>query len=821
MAHNSTPHTRSLSSSLDTLRQDLGDALGALQANRGFAAVVVVALALGIGASTAVFSVMNAVLFNPLPYEHGHDLVRLHAAMPRANVEDTNFSVAEIHDMRNHVGSLSSVAELHVMYFILLGRAEPERVSTGVVSANFFRTLGVAPLLGRDFRDDDDQRGAPAVLLLSHRYWQQSFGGDPDIVGRTFQMNDRPHTVIGVLPPLPEYPEEASVFMPTSACPFRSNPVTEQTRTTRFLTAFARVAPDRHERLSGDLSVISNRLQASEPAAYPARAGYQLSAESLNEAMIKEFRPTLAILLATAAFLLLVLCCSVAALLLARVIHREREITLRSVLGATRPRLFRQFVTENLVLSGVGAALGLLIAIQSLGLLKTLAGRFTPRADGVGIDARVLLFLVAITILTSLIFGSITTLASRGKPALLLRNSDTRTGSSRTPFRHALVIVQIAVCFTLLAGAGLTFRSLVNMQRVDTGIRSDQVFTMRLPLDFIKHPTPANRATVYARLLNEIGQQPGVEVVAAAGSVPLNEAGSVGGTPVLVEGQDTHDRNLPPVSTEVVTGDYFRALGISLRDGRLFTVSDDLNAPPVALVNESFAKRYWPDGNGVGHRIRLAANANWMTVVGVVSDARQRITKDVGDQVFRPLLQQPLGEARLFVRTAVAADTMQKQVRDSIHRVDPQQPVEGIESLDEVRDRALASPRLTATLLAVVAFIALCISTLGIAGVVSFSVNQRIREFGTLMAIGMDRGFVLRLVLKQGAFLAGAGIALGLLGALALGRLMAPMLFGVGAADPLTLVAVAAVLLVVAIGATLEPARRASRVDPMVALRVA
>jgi putative ABC transport system permease protein len=812
-------HTRSVSQSADALRQDLGDALGSLKANPGFAAVVVAALALGIGASTAVFSVMNAVVFNPLPYERGQDLVRLHAAMPRANVAETNFSVAEIHDMRDHVGSLSSLAELHVMYFILLGRAEPERVSTGVVSANFFRTLGVAPILGRDFRDDDDQRGAPAVLILSHRYWRQSFGGDPAIIGRIFQMNDRPHTVIGVLPPLPEYPEEASVFMPTSACPFRSNPTTEQTRTTRFLTAFARVVPELHERVDGDLDVVAHRLQASEPAAYPERAGYQLSAESLNEAMIKEFRPTMAILLATAAFLLLVLCCSVAALLLARVLHREREITLRAVMGATRARLFRQFVAEHLVLSVVGAGLGLLIAMQSLGLLRRLAGQFTSRADGVAIDGRVLLFLAGITIGTSLLFGTITTLASRATPALLLRNADTRTGSARTPFRHALVVVQIAVCFALLAGAGLTIRSLMNMQHLDTGLRTDNVLTMRVPLDFIKHPTPANRATVYTRLLGELGQLPGVEAVAAAGTVPLNEIGSVGGTPVFVEGQDTHDRNLPPVSSQVVSPDYFGALGVALRDGRPFAASDDLSVAPVAMVNESFAKRYWPDGHGVGRRIRFDATAAWITVVGVVSDARQRIAAEVGDQVFRPLLQQPLGEARLFVRSAVPPDTMQKQVREAMRRVDPQQPVDSVATLDEVRDRALASPRLTATLLAVIAVIALGISTVGIAGVVSFSVNQRAREFGTLMAIGMDRGFILRMVLKQGALLAAAGIALGLLGALALGRLMSPMLFGVGAADPLTLAAVAVALFLVAIAATLEPARRASRVDPMVALR--
>jgi predicted permease len=365
-------------------------------------------------------------------------------------------------------------------------------------------------------------------------------------------------------------------------------------------------------------------------------------------------------------------------------------------------------------------------------------------------------------------------------------------------------------------------RSLINLQNVETGLRTDNVSTLRLPLDFIKHPTPQNRSALYARLLAEIGQVPGVEIVSAAGSVPLNEGGSVGGTPLFVEGRSTDDGTpLPRVTTNVATGDYFRTVGMSMLAGRTFTPADDLNSAPVALVNQSLANRYWPKADVLGHRIRLSPNDPWLTVVGVVSNARQQLSADAADPVFRPLLQQPLPEARLFVRSAVPTATMARQLRTAIHRVDPQQPVETFETLDSVREGALASPRLTATLLLVFAGIALLISALGVAGVVSFSVNQRTREFGTLMAMGMDRRYVLTLVLRQGALLAVSGIVLGLAGAFVLGRVMTPMLFGVHPADPLTLAGVAAILALVTLGATLEPARRASSVDPMIALRAA
>jgi predicted permease len=785
--------------------------------------MVVTALALGIGANTAVFSVLNGVVLNPLPYAEPDQLVRLHASMPRSNVAEANFSVPEIQDLRAQAGAFSDLAELHVMYFILLGREEPERVSTGVVSANYFRTLGVRPLLGRDFRPEDDQRGAPAVLLLSHKYWQQSFGGDPNVVGRVFQMNDQAHTVIGVLPPLPDYPEPVSVFMPTSACPFRSNPRTQQTRTIRFVSALGRLGDATGlSRVASDLEVIAARLQQTDTAAYPARAGYALSANVLQDEITRDFRPTLLILSGTAAFLLLVLCCSVAALLLARVIHREREITLRGVMGASRGRLFRQFVTENVLLASAGALVGLAVAYQSLGWLRALAGRFTPRADDIVIDGSVLLFLLLLTLVTSVVFGSVTTLASRPNPAAVLRDADTRTATARMPVLNTLVVLQVAVCFTLLVGAGLMLRSMLKLQNVDTGLQTDNVLTVRLALDFIKHPTPAQRTTVYRRLLDELAGVPGVERVAAASTVPLNEGGQLGSAPLYIEGRNTDDGSpLPRVTTHVASAAYFQTVGMTLLQGRPFSASDDLEAPGVAIVNQSLARRYWGEGSPIGRRLRVNPTEPWLTVVGVVSDARQRLAAEPGDDLFRPVLQQPLPESRFFLRSTLPAGTLERQVREAVRRVDPQQPVESFQTLNATRQIAMASPRLTTILLGVFAAIALVISAIGVSGVVSFSVNQRTREFGTLMALGVERRDVLRMVLKEGAILAAAGLGIGALGAMFLARAMAPLLYGVASYDLMTFVSVAVLLAVVTIGAALEPARRAASVDPMIALRAA
>jgi putative ABC transport system permease protein len=815
--HTQAPWTRRFA---DVLTQDLRGAITNLVAHKGFSIAVIVAMALGIGANTAVFSVLNAVVLHPLPYTHADALVRLHASMPRSNVAEANFSVPEIKDLRAQTSSLSSLSEIHVMYFILLGRDEPQRVSTGVVSANYFETMGVQPLLGRGLRTEDDSHGAPAVLLLSYKYWQQSLGGDPAIVGRVFQMNDRAHTVIGVLPPLPEFPEPVDVYMPTSACPFRSSPIAEQGRQVRFVSAIARVgASAGFDRLRNDLQVVADRLQQAEPASYPARSGYALAAAPLQAELTSSFRPTLLILVGTAAFLLLVLCSSVAALLLARGVHRERETALRAILGASRVRLFCQFVVENIVLASVGALLGLAVAYQSLGLLTRLAGRFTPRAAEITIDGSVLVFMMALTVLTSLIFGTITTLAARANPATTLRATGTRSATGRQPVLNGLIVLQIAVSFALLIGAGLTLRSVLNLQQVDTGLQTKNVLTMRVALDFIKHRTPPDQSAIYRRLLDELSAVPGVEALSAAGTVPLNDGGRIGQAPLYIEGRDTDDGTpLPRVAAQVASEGYFRTVGIPVLQGRAFTNGDDLQSPGVAIINRSLARRYFADSDPVGHRVRQAADRPWLTIVGVVADARQRLASDPSDELYRPLLQQPLPEARFFARSSVPAGTLERQLRDAVHRVDPQQPVESVQTLEEARTAALASPRLLATLLAVFAGLALAISAVGIAGVIGFSVNQRSREFGVRMALGATARDVRQLVIRQGMLLAAGGLALGTAGALVLSRVMVALLFGVAQYDVLTFVAVAVLLTVVALAACFIPARRAASVDPIVAL---
>lgn len=804
----------------DGLVADLREGCQNLLAHKTFAATVIVTLALGIGANTAIFSVLNAVVLQPLPYSAPEELVEIQASMPRAGVELAPFSVPEIMDLRAQTGALSSLAEMHVMYFILLGRDEPERVSTGVVSANYFQTLGVQPLLGRDFRPEDDVPGAPAVLLLSFEYWQLGFGGDPDVVGRGFQMNGRAHTVIGVMPPIPDYPEPVSVYMPTVACPFRSNPDTEQSRTARFISAIGRLDQGvPAERLGTDLDVVANRLQQSDAAAYPARAGYALSAMGMQDELTREFRPTLLILVGTGAFLLLVLGSSIIALLLARVVYQERDVTMRSVFGATRAGLLRLFVAENAILAGLGALGGLLVAYQSLGLLRSLAGRFTTRASEIGIDGPVLGFLVVLAGVISLVFGSVSALSSRARPAAVLGNTGTRSVTMRRPVLSALVVVQIAVSFALLTGAGLMIRTVVNLQNVDTGLRTD-VLTMRVALDFLRYPTPVNWSGMYQRLLDEAEQIPGIESVSAASTVPLNEGTALANVPLLVEGRETDDGTpLPQITTTIISPGYLETVGRTLRQGRAFSRADDLEAPAVVLVNESAARRYWDGEDPVGRRVRFNPDQEWMTVVGVVSDARQRLDAEPADEVFRPIFQQPLPEVRFFVRSATASGTLQRQLRDAVRRVDATQPIESFQTLEDVRQGALASPRLTATLLAAFGVIALVISAIGIAGVVGFSVSQRTREFGTLMALGFDGRSILGLVLREGAVLVAAGLTLGVFGALLLTRQMETLLFSVASYDVMTYVGVGVVLAAVTLAGVIVPARLAATVDPMVALR--
>ena len=808
---------------MHSLWQDLRYAARTLGRSPGFTLAAVITLALGIGANTALFSVVNGVLLRPLPYPRGEQLLLLRQAAPQAGFDNVGFAPPEVRDYRAQNTTLAGVVEYHNMWFNLLGRDEPERVQTGVVSSEFFDVLGVTPILGRTFRPDDDRAGAEPVLVLSHEYWKRSFGGDSGVIGRALRMNDRAHTVIGVLPAIPQYPDENDVYMPVSACPFRSNPNTDQSRQARMVSLYGRLKQGVPvERAQADLAVIARRLQQQYPEAYAPNIGtVTTNALVLERELTRGFRPTLLVLMGTAGFVLLIVCASVANLSLARLMRREREMAIRAAIGAGRGRLVRQLLTESTLLALLAGVAGLGLAVATLGMLSEMAARFTPRAREIGIDARVLLFTLGVSLGTGLVFGVLPALFARLESLVgALRESGRSTlTSGKHRARNALIVAQVAISFMLLIGAGLALRSLWMLQQVDPGFRPENVLTMTIAMDFTKYNTPPLRAQYMQRLIERVQSTPGVVAASASGTFPLNEQGPFR-TRFQVEGRPVDDaQQLPQAGLNVASPEYFRAIGIPLVAGRLFTEQDQLGTLPVAIVNQTMARHYWPNEDPIGQRLNGANGQPFATIVGVVGDNRQQLNAEVEDILYRPYLQTPFLQTTFLVRTAGEPKPMARRVVEAIYAVDREQPVADMRTLEEVRAESLASPRLTATLLALFAGLALVITATGIAGVIAYSVSERTHEIGIRMALGAQRTTVLRMLLGQGLALVSIGLALGVAGALALTRLMSGLLFGIGATDPLTFLAVSLVLLAVAVLACAVPARRATGIDPIMALR--
>jgi predicted permease len=742
---------------------------------------------------------------------------------PKIGVANAGVSVQEVNDFRAQTESLDAVVEYHQMSFNMLGRGEASRVQTGVVSANFFDVLGVSPILGRTFRADDDSRNAPAVLVLSYAYWQNALGGDPNVIGRRFEMNDRMHTVVGVLPPIPQFPQSDppdDVYMPPSACPFRSNPQTIENRQARMLTAIGRLKPGATlQRAQSDLTVVSGRLNADYPEAYNARnTGFQSTALSVHDELTRQARPTLLVLLAVTGFVLLLVSANIANLALARVIGRERELALRSALGAGRGRIARQLLTESTLLALAGGAFGLLVGWLVRDLLVAFTARFTPRAEEIAIDGVVLAFTFGVAVFTGLLFGLLPALTRRSDASV--KDAGHRTvGSRRLGARNALIAAQVAISFVLLVGAGLLVRSFIKLQQVDAGFRTDRVLTALVSLDFVKYSTPVSRQAFYRSVLDRASAEPGADMAALGIAAPLDQAAPfLSG--FIVEGQAPDDKAVKRVDFKFASPNYFKAIGMTLLSGRPFTDADDANAPPVAIVNLSMARRNFPDLDPIGRRISLNGGRTWMTIVGLVNDAHDYgLDEKPTDEVYRAFAQtQPLN-ATLFVRTAADAGAFARRMPAIVHEIDPRQPVSRIRTLESIRSHSLAPPRLTAMLVTLFAAVALIVTAAGIAGVVSFSVNQRTTEIGVRMALGASRTSVVRMIVRQGLTPVTVGLTFGVALALAMTRVVAQMLFAVQPTDPMTFAAVIAVLATVAAIACLVPARRAAAIDPMRALR--
>ena len=807
---------------MQTVLQDLRYAVRTLGRARAYTAVAVLTLALGIGANTAIFSVIHGVLLKDLPFATGDRVVRIQQPITLGQIADAGFSVQELADLRAKTRSFDALAEYHSMSFNLLRRGEPQRVQTGVVSANYFDALGVKPLFGRTLRVGDDQSGANPVIVLSYRFWRERMGGDTAIIGKTVEMTDRLHTVVGILPPLPDFPNENDVFMPISSCPFRTSDAWLTRRELRQISVFGVVRPGVGlETVRAELEGIATQMHTEHAESYLAAKGFGLGANSLLEELSGPARETFILLLATSGFVLLIACANVANLTLVRLVHRRAELVVRAALGAGSRRLAQQLLTESIVVAVAGAVLGVGIAAALLRLLVPYAARFTPRAFEIGLDAPVLAFTLGVSVVVGIISGTLPLLAATRDLAsgLRARGDASHSGGRRGRAERALVVAQVAVSVVLLAAAGLSVRSMIELGRVDAGYRSEQVLSVRFTPSRERYTNGPSQLALGQRLFSAVEQQPGVTSVTFTANVPLTEGHRMS-FGFIAEGQPTLDTaTAPQAQMRIVTGSFFKTVGVPLLRGRTFDDRDRTGTEEVAVISRSFARRFWGDADPVGKRISGDAGASWIRVIGVAGDVRdQALDKEPTDAFYVPFGQYPTG-GNLLIRSSADPLVLARNVTAAVHAIDPDLPVDAIRTLSEIRLDSLAPRRLTASLLTLFGLLALLIAATGIGGVLAFSVSQRTREIGVRLALGAQCGEVLSLVLRQGGTMVVLGLVLGTIGALWLSRFMQSLVYNIEARDPLTLGAACLTLAAVGVIASLGPARRATSVDPVIALR--
>ena len=817
---------------VEGLMRDLRLAFRGLSKNPGYATVFVVTLGLGIGANTAMFSAVNGVLLRPLPHQDGESLVYLRHAAPVAGIENALFSVPEIEDYRQGTPSLDAVAEFSALTFTMLGYDVPRRVRAGIVTGNYFPVMGLSAALGRTIGPEDDGETAPAVIVLSHAYWRNELGSDPDILGKTVEMNGRTATIVGVSEPSPPYPERTDIYVNMATSPHHLDASMNHDRVHRMTEVFARLAPDATvESVRSEVSVVSSRIHADYAEAYDAGSGFQVSVTPLKTQLTTRARPTLLLLLATAGFVLIIACANLANLTLTRVLRRGHELAIRASLGGGRNTLRRELLIESLILSLLGAGLGLVIAAVSVDLLVAFAARFTSRASEITLDAPVFGFALLAGILASGFFTLLPPLPRGDRLGSLLTKSGTRTtiGSGARRVQRMLVVAQVATSFVLLMGAGLLVRTMAHLSRVDPGFDTDQVVAMSIPANRAGRSSAELRAH-YLSVLDGVRALPGVESASLASQVPLGNEGALSVLwEVDVEGHEPAPGAPTPRATfRVVTPDYFSTMGIDLVAGRSFQITDDTDAQPVLIINEAMARSYFSDRDAVGRQIAwvddvvkfLGLGNEYRTVVGVAADTRDYgVDADAGHVVYMPYPQvTPVFTGDLLVRVRQEPAQVLPAIREEILAHDPNQPIANVATIADLGTEAMAPRRLNATLLTAFAILALVISAVGIGGVLAFSVGSRRREFGVRAALGAVRSQIWSGVVSEGARLAIAGLVLGSLGAVALSGFIASLLVGVPALDPLTFLGVALLLGGVAVLAAWIPAWRAASVSPTEAM---
>ncbi|HEY6803033.1 MAG TPA: ABC transporter permease [Pyrinomonadaceae bacterium] len=813
------------------MKQDLKYAFRILLKSPAVTAVAVLTLALGIGANTAIFSVLNAVVLRPLPYAEPDRLVTLWetvAGNDKRSVAPGNFT-----DWREQNRSFSDLAATFYGNFNLTGNGEPERVNGSTVTSNLMSTLGVSAQLGRTFQPDDDEHQDRKVTILSDALWQRRFGGDQQIVGKSITIDDTAYTVVGVMKPGFKFPVLSDLWVlggdrnAVSASLISQFPKNDWSheRDAHFISVIGRLKPGvTLSQAQSDIAGIAGRLEKDFP---DTNAGLGSNVISLHTQIVGNVKTLITILLGAVSLVLLIACTNVASLLLARATQREREFAIRRAVGANRGRLVRQLLTESVLLSFVGGIAGLGLSVWAVSLFMKLSPGDIPRLDEASVDLRLLGFTFLVSLITGVAFGLWPALqATSGSLNQSLKDAGAKAseGKQRRRARNILIVSELALAQVLLVGAGLLIMSYVQVSKIAPGFNADHILSAKIAPAASKYPDPKSRIQFYARALEQLQNLPGVNSAGMVMSLPLSGASMNRGFTKEGEREARPDENVA-MDYQVVSHDYFSTLQIPVLRGRGFTEQDNASAPHVIVISETMAKRYWPNEDPVGKRMAIGESSkdtSWRTIIGVVGDVRHASLTDLpvptGYIDFRQDLES-WSRMGFVIKTQTDPSALISSVRSSLVSVDPQQPVYAVDPMEKLLSSSVAPRKFVMTLIGSLAVVALALAIVGIYGVISFSVNERTREIGIRMALGAKRRDVLKMILSQGMRVAGLGIVIGLAIAFGVTRLLTSLLFEVSATDPTTFVLVAATLGVVAVMACYLPARRATKVDPLIALK--
>ena len=831
----------------ESIAADIKYAWRTLRHARAYTAIVVVTLALGIGANTAIFSVIRGVLLKPLPHRNGDRLIYLRQSTDGPGGEDISFSVPEVTDFRHGVPSLGDIAEYSPFSYGLEGQEGATRIHVGLVTGNFFQIMGLAPVLGRLTRPSDDGPGVPPVMVLTDEFWMKQFGGDPNIVGKQLKLDGKSITVIGVVQAAPWFPDRVDALLNMVVSPHHLSAMMIQGRTHRMTEMIARLAPSATvQQARTEVNATYARMQREHKEAYDPGSHYRVAVIPFKEALGERARLTLWLLMAAAAFVLIISAANVVNLTLMRGVRREPELVVRAALGAGVARLRRLLLVENLMLTLMGAVLGVLIALGGVRLLISLAARYSPRANEIRLDLAVLGFTLLLSVVLALLLSYAPFIPREGTLASIVNAGFRRMAGSLTKQRlqRTLVVAQIAVSVVLLAGAGLLTRTMVQLSDVSTGLTTEQVLTIDLQLLKLGAPegvtdnaswfrsilvADISNKVKYEQMRREIRALPGVLDVGLGSTTPL-----LGGSvdfEVKAEGKALGvGEPVPRASLRTADPEYFRAAGIPLVAGREFAATDGPGAGRVVIINRALADKLFPNESPIGKRMALTGevlkftplSGDWQTIVGVVGNTQDgSLDAAPTPAMFTPFAQGLALNGALVIRTDSDAARLAAAATRIVQRIAPTAPIEHVLTIAQIKDRSVAPRRLNAALVSSLGILAVIIATVGIAGVLAFSVSTRTQEIGIRMSLGADRARVERMILKEGGVLLAIGLALGMAGAFFATGIMRGLLFGVAPHDPATFIGVALGMATIGVGACWIPALRAARVDPAIAMRSA